>query len=112
MSRPVLEFPAQSLYNVHGLIFKLGDIDYDLDVESVREAIEKLADKDFQGQLTVKLHRSTHGTGRLLHIEIHALSIEVEPRYAQFIDFSDTVQVHKLERRNLLSAMRAGLGNL
>ncbi|AXF51200.1 hypothetical protein WELLINGTON_70 [Erwinia phage Wellington] len=112
MPHVMLDFPDEALHQSHGLLFRLGDITYDLQIESVKEAIEQLADKDFQGQITVKLHRSVHGLGRLIHIEVHALSLEVEPRYVQLIDFSDTVQVHKFERRIILAALRGTLEKL
>jgi len=106
MQSPSLEYNVESLYRAKGITLKIGDITYDLVAEDVADAIEKITDPDCRGQITVHLHRSVRGTGRLAHVEVHALSLEVEARYIQIIDFSDRIQVQSYERRRILSIFK------
>jgi hypothetical protein len=108
-SQETFEYPAEGLHNARGISIKLGGLTYDLKETSVSGAVVQLEDPDFRGQITVRLHRTVRGTGRMQHIEIHNLSLEVEARYVCVIDFSDSIQVRSFPRRNFLSSLRKAL---
>lgn len=103
------EYPAESLHVAHGLSIRINRLVYDLKQESVGDALLKLADPEFLGQISIELHRTVFGVGRLSHIEIHCLSLEVEGRYISVIDFSDSIHVHKFERRIFVSSLRRAM---